>query len=86
MQKMTKATKQAEVKRDWHLVDAKDQILGRIATKIATLLMGKGKQYFVKNLDVGDYVVVVSAKDVNASGKKGKQKVYTRYSGIFCRT
>ncbi|TSC54370.1 MAG: large subunit ribosomal protein L13 [Microgenomates group bacterium LiPW_16] len=76
-----KPTRQSEIKRDWHLVDAKGQILGRLATVIAGLLMGKTKPYFVRHLDCGDFVVVINAKDVKVTGKKEKQKIYTRYSG-----
>src|SRR3990167_2917207 len=78
---MTVSTKAAQIKRAWHLLDAKGQILGRFSTKIANILMGKGKPYFVRHLDCGDYVVVVNAKEVAVSGKKETDKVYTRYSG-----
>ena len=81
MQAMTKPTKVSEVKREWHLADVKGKILGRTATEIARLLMGKGKPYFAKNLDCGDFVVVINAKEVDVSGKKETDKVYTRYSG-----
>lgn len=77
----TKATKIKEVRRAWHIVDVKDQILGRVATRIAKLLMGKNKPYFVKNLDCGDYVVVENAAAVHVTGKKASQKLYMRYSG-----
>lgn len=77
----TKPTKKSQIERKWHLIDLKDQILGRIASKIAYLLRGKNKPYFVSNLDCGDHVVVVNAKEVLTTGKKEKQKVYTRYSG-----
>ena len=77
----TKATKISEVKRDWHFVDADDQILGRMATGIAKFLMGKDKPYFVKYLDCGDYVVVVNAKNVKVTGRKASLKVYPRHSG-----
>lgn len=79
--KMTLPTKINDIKREWHLVDVNGKILGRTATEIAKLLMGKGKPYFAKNLDCGDYVVVINAKDVAVSGKKETDKVYTRYSG-----
>jgi len=75
------ATKISEVKREWHLIDAKDKILGRLSTEIALLLMGKSKPYFVKNLDCGDYVVVINAKDVKTTGKKEELKKYYRHSG-----
>lgn len=77
----TKPTKRSQIERKWHLVDLKDQILGRTASKIAYLLRGKNKPYFVSNLDCGDHVVVINAKEVLVTGKKEKQKVYTRYSG-----
>lgn len=80
-QTATTATKAQDIKRDWHFVDVKGQILGRTATKIALLLMGKSKPYFVKNLDCGDYVVVVNAKEVRVTGKKEEQKNYARHSG-----
>ncbi len=79
--KQTKATKLGEIKREWHLVDAKDKILGRLATKVALLLMGKSKSNFVRNLDCGDYVVVINAKTVRTTGKKEDLKKYFRYSG-----
>ncbi len=81
MQKQTKPTKIGDVKHGWHLVDAKDQILGRVAVEIAAKLVGKAKPYFVRNLDCGDNVVVTNAKYVKVTGRKEKEKVYTRYSG-----
>ncbi len=77
----TRPTTAAEIKREWHLIDVKGQILGRTATDIAKLLMGKSKAYFAKNMDCGDYVVIINAKDVKVTGKKELDKVYTRYSG-----
>lgn len=75
------STKATDIKREWHLVDVKSKILGRTATEIAQLLIGKSKPYFVPNLDCGDYVVVVNAKFVAVTGKKGDKKLYSRYSG-----
>lgn len=77
----TVPTKISDVKRVWHLVDIKGKTLGRIASDISVLLMGKSKPYFVRNLDVGDYVVVVNAKDVKVTGKKELLKKYYRASG-----
>lgn len=77
----TKTTKKSEIKRIWHLFDARDKILGRLATEIANLLMGKNKPYFVPHLDCGDYVVVVNAGRVKISGEKSEQKKYYRHSG-----
>jgi large subunit ribosomal protein L13 len=78
---MTTTTKATDIKRVWHLIDLKGQTLGRVASDIAKLLMGKSKPYFVRNLDCGDYVVVINAKEVAATGKKEEQKNYYRYSG-----
>ena len=71
-----------DIKRNWHLVDAKDQTLGRLATGIAKVLMGKNKPSFVPYLDNGDFVVVTNAAAVKVTGKKPAQKVYTRHSGF----
>lgn len=79
--KSSSATKQSEIKREWHLVDVNEKILGRVATEIALLLMGKSKANFVKNLDCGDYVVVVNAKKIKVTGNKETQKKYFRHSG-----
>ena len=76
-----KATKLNDIQRAWHLIDVSDKILGRVSTDIAKLLMGKGKSYFVRNLDCGDFVVVVNAKSVKVTGTKEKNKVYARHSG-----
>lgn len=70
-----------DIKRDWHVVDAKNKVLGRLATDVATTLMGKRKPNFVPYLDNGDYVIVVNASDVKVTGKKMEQKVYFRHSG-----
>lgn len=78
---MTDTTKDKDIKRAWHLIDLDDQVLGRVSTKIATLLMGKAKSYFVRNLDCGDYVVAINAGKVKTTGKKETLKVYYRYSG-----
>jgi len=76
-----KNLKASEIKRDWHLIDAKDQILGRLSTQAAYLLMGKNKPYYTPYLDCGDYVVVINAQKVQLSGKKENQKIYYRHSG-----
>jgi len=75
------ATKASEIKRDWHLVDVDDKVLGRVSTEIAGLLMGKSKPNFVRNLDCGDYVVVINSKKVKVTGKKEHDKLYRRHSG-----
>jgi large subunit ribosomal protein L13 len=77
----TKSTKESQIIRAWHLIDLKDETLGRAATKIALLLMGKSKPYFVRNLDCGDFVVVINARIVKVTGKKEEKKTYARHSG-----
>lgn len=77
----TSPTKQSEIKRDWYLVDVEGQVLGRSATKIAKHLMGKSKPNFVRNLDCGDYVVIINALQVKVTGKKEENKAYARHSG-----
>lgn len=74
-------TKISDIKREWHMVDLKGKIIGRTATEVARLLMGKGKPYYVRNLDCGDYVVVLNAKGGVMSGKKMETKIYDAYSG-----
>lgn len=70
-----------DIKRGWHLIDAKDKILGRVATEIAKILMGKAKPNYVPYLDNGDNVVIVNAVKVKVTGKKEEAKVYFRHSG-----
>jgi len=77
----TKVTKKSDIKRVWHLIDANNQILGRMATRIAQLLIGKNKPYLVGYLDCGDYVVVTNAAKVKISGDKSTQKLYSHHSG-----
>lgn len=78
---MINPTKKSQIKSTWHIFDAKDQILGRLASKIAPVLFGKSKPYFVRNLDCGDNVVVINASLVKVTGKKEIEKKYTSYSG-----
>jgi large subunit ribosomal protein L13 len=74
--------KTAEVQRQWHLVDVKDQVLGRIASEIATKLIGKHKPTYTPHIDAGDYVVVVNAAAVAVTGKKMSDKIYYSHSGF----
>ncbi len=71
-----------DIKRNWHHVDAKDQIVGRLASQVATILMGKNKAQFVPYMDNGDFVVITNAAKVTISGKKAEQKNYYRHSGF----
>ncbi len=77
----TYMAKPDEVQRDWYVVDATDQTLGRLATKIATVLRGKHKPQYTPHVDVGDFVVVVNADKVAVTGRKLDQKMYHRHSG-----
>ena len=69
------------VERVWHVIDAQDQVLGRIATKAATLLMGKHKPTYAPFLDTGDHVIVINAEKVRMTGSKEDQKMYRRHTG-----
>lgn len=77
----TYSTKASDIKREWYVIDATDQILGRLSTRIAGLLMGKHKPMFNRHLDVGDYVVVTNAEKIRVTGDKLNQKSYYRHSG-----
>ncbi len=82
MNTTTKSTKASAVSRSWHLVDANGKVLGRVAVDVASKLIGKNKPYFVRNMDCGDHVVVINAKNFVVTGHKEKEKMYTRYSGF----
>ncbi len=77
----TVVTRTEDIKRSWHLIDADNQTLGRLASRVAVLLMGKNKPYFTRRVDCGDHVVVKNAQKVHLTGKKVDQKVYQSYSG-----
>ena len=77
----TFSAKPYEVERKWIVVDAQDQILGRLATRIATILRGKHKPIYTPHVDCGDYVIVVNAEKVRVTGRKLDQKMYYRHSG-----
>jgi len=69
------------IERNWYLVDATDQRLGRLASEIATVLRGKNKPTFTPHLDTGDFVIVINAEKIDVTGKKRSQKLYRRHSG-----
>jgi len=69
------------IDRQWFLVDAENQTLGRLATEVASVLRGKTKPNFTPHLDTGDFVIVVNAEKIKVSGKKSDQKLYRRHSG-----
>ncbi len=77
----TWTAKPGEIERQWHLVDAEGQTLGRLATRIADTLRGKDKPQFTPHVDTGDFVVVVNAEKVAVTGKKLDDKRYYRHSG-----
>ncbi|MBI5420286.1 MAG: 50S ribosomal protein L13 [Deltaproteobacteria bacterium] len=72
-----------EANQVWHVVDAKDKVLGRLATKVAEVLRGKHKPTFTPNADVGDFVIVVNADKVKLTGRKMTEKVYYRHTGYM---
>ncbi len=78
----TYSAKPSDVKRQWYVVDASEAPLGRVATQVAKLLTGKDKPMFTHHIDVGDYVVVINAKDVVVTGQKMDTKMYYSHSGF----
>ena len=77
----TYSAKKGEITRDWYVVDAEGQTLGRLATRIADTLRGKGKAEYTPHVDTGDFVVVVNAEKIQVTGNKLDQKMYHRHSG-----
>ena len=77
----TFSAKPHEVERSWFVVDAENQTLGRLASRIATVLRGKHKPIYTPHVDCGDYVVVINADKVRVTGRKMEQKMYYRHSG-----
>ena len=77
----TYSTKPKDIQRDWYIVDAQGQILGRLAAKIATVLKGKHKVIYSSSMDTGDYVVVINADKIAVTGRKLDDKKYYRYTG-----
>lgn len=79
--KTTQFISTEEADRRWYIVDAKDQVLGRLATQVASIIRGKNKPSFTPNADTGDFVVVINAEQVRVTGKRDLQKEYFHYSG-----
>jgi len=79
----TFVAKETEVEKKWHLVDAQDKILGRLATQIAVRLRGKHKPIFTPHADTGDFIVVVNAEKIAMTGTKWDNKIYYRHSGYL---
>lgn len=80
-EKMTKFIKTEDADKKWYLVDAKDQVLGRLASKIATIIRGKNKPIFTPNTDTGDYVIVINADKIKVTGRREQLKQYISHSG-----
>ena len=79
----TYMAKPGEVKQNWFLVDAEGKILGRLASDIAVILMGKHRPTYTPHVDTGDYVIVVNAGDVKVTGRKLQDKMYYRHTGYI---
>lgn len=79
----THSLKDAEIEKNWHVVDADGQTLGRLATQVANILMGKHKPTYSRHLDMGDYVVVVNAEKIRVTGNKLQDKKYYHHTGYM---
>ena len=78
----TESIKGSEIVRDWYLVDAKDKTLGRLSSKVATILRGKNKVDYTPNIDASDFVVIINADKIKVTGNKEEKKAYWRHSGF----
>ncbi len=78
----TFSAKPADVERSWHIIDAKDQIVGKVAVQAAILLRGKNKAIFTPHIDTGDFVVIINADQARFTGSKERHKIYARHSGF----
>ncbi len=83
MNNTTYSAKKSEIERKWYIIDAAEKPLGRVATEAAKLLRGKHKPTFTPNMDTGDHVIIINAKDVILTGNKINQKVYRHHSGYI---
>ena len=77
----TRSTRPADVTRHWYVVDAEEQVLGRLATRVASILRGKHRATFTPHVDTGDFVIVINAEKVKLTGSKREQKTYYRHTG-----
>jgi len=77
----TYTAKPAEIKRDWFVIDVKDIPIGRVASRVASLLRGKHKTIYTPHVDTGDVVIIINAARIGATGKKEKTKIYHRHTG-----
>jgi large subunit ribosomal protein L13 len=78
----TYCPKAEDIVSTWHVVDASNKMLGRVATEVANLLRGKHKPLFTPHVDCGDFVIIINAEKIQVSGKKEQQKMYYRHSGF----
>ncbi len=78
----TQSTRAEDVERRWFVVDAEGQVLGRLATRVATILRGKHRAIFTPHVDTGEYVIVINAEKVKLTGRKLEQKTYYRHTGF----
>ena len=83
MNNITYSAKKSEIESKWYIIDAANKPLGRVATEAAKLLRGKHKPTFTPNIDTGDHVIIINAKDVILTGNKLNQKVYRHHSGYI---
>lgn len=81
MNRQTTMAKPGQVTQNWLLVDAEDQVLGRLAAKIAVILMGKHKPEYTPHIDTGDFVVVLNAEKIKLTGRKAEQRYHKRFTG-----
>jgi large subunit ribosomal protein L13 len=79
----TQFAKKSDIDRKWYVVDARDAVLGKLATKVATYLRGKNKPVFTPNVDTGDFIIVINADKVKLTGNKVNDKVYYHHSGYI---
>lgn len=77
----TQSANKETVQKEWLLIDAENEILGRLASKVANVLRGKNKAYFTPHVDCGDYVVIINADKIRLTGNKWEQKTYIRHTG-----
>ena len=77
----TTSIRPGEITRKWYLLDAEEQVLGRLASKVAQLLRGKGKPHFTPHMDMGDFVIIINASKVKVTGNKDTDKTYFSHSG-----
>ncbi len=80
MPRQTTFAKNGDITRKWHIVDARGKILGRLATEVATILMGKHRPEYTPHVDCGDFVIVTNARDVKLTGNKLEEKTFQKYS------